>query len=89
MFCDGDLLFTPPMSSSLTLQSSIPRSLFPCLLTGICLINDTEVLQDIAGDRLSTDTLTRNPITIDAEDDVIIPALIYMSALALYSNRVR
>ncbi len=88
-FCSGDVLYSPPIDSTpITLQSSLPRSLYPCLLIGVCLIDDKDILQEIGEGRFVASTVTRPAITVTGNDDIIVPALFYASAVSIYSNKV-
>ncbi len=54
----------------------------------MCLVNNQEILQDIGEDRFVTENLLKNKITIFGNEDVLVPALFYMSAISIYSNKV-
>ena len=90
MFCDGELHYSPPTDSSLvTLCSFVPRALFPSLLMAVCLVNDKETLQDIGEDRFTTESLLRNKLTVfGTNENVLVSALFYISAVSIYSNKV-
>ena len=88
-FCSGSLLYSPPIDSTpLILQSSLPSSLYPFLLIGVCLFDDKDILQEIGEGKFVASTVTSPAVTVNGNEDVIVPALFYASAVSIYSNKV-